>query len=67
MAAHNLDTLPELLTCLALMGMARHLLEHSQVQYKHVFSQVLEEQKAAVELYALLLELREEILSPPSA
>ena len=63
----HLDTLPGLLTCPALMVRARHLLEHTQVKYTHVFSQVEEEQKAAVELYAVLLELREEILSPPTA
>ena len=61
----HLDTLPGLLTCPALRTRLGNL-DNSEVKYEDVFSPRLEEQRAAAELFARLLETREEMLSPPA-
>ena len=62
----HLDTLPRLLTCPTLRARVADL-GSSQVRYEDVFSPRLKEQMAAAELFARLLETREELLSPPAA
>ena len=60
----HLDTLASLLTCPVLSGQVDNSIS---VQYEDVFSPDLEKQRAVVEVYDRLLEIREEILSPPVA
>ena len=60
----HLDTLPMLLTCPALRTRASDM--PTTVCYEDMFSPRVEEQKAAVKMFSRLLEIREEILSPPA-
>ena len=60
----HLDTLPGLLTCPALRTSVKD--HNNSIRYEDVFSHRLEEQRAAAELFARLLETREELLSPPA-
>ena len=60
----HLDTLDSLLTCPVLSGQVDTSIS---VEYEDVFSPDLEKQRAVTEVYARLLEIREEILSPPVA
>ena len=61
------DTLSEMLSCPVLRQKAPDLLEPATVQYSDVFSADLEQQKKVTLVYARLLEIREEIISPPVA
>ena len=61
------DTLSEMLSCPVLRQKAPDLLEPVTVQYSDVFSADLEQQKKVTLVYARLLEIREEIISPPVA
>ena len=63
----HLDTLPGLLDCEKLRSRAGNLLENTKVQYMDVFSSRLEQQREAVIVFAKLLNLRDEMLSPQVA
>ena len=63
----HLDTLPGLLNCEGLRSRAGSLLENTKVQDMDVFSSSLEQQREVVIIFAKLLNLRDEILSPPVA
>ena len=63
----HLDTLASLLTCPVLRSQSRHLLNNNNVQYEDVFAADLERQRAVVEVFDRLLEVREEMLTPPVA
>ena len=63
----HLDTLPAMLTCEVLRSKASHLLDTVQVKYSDVFSLSLNEQKKVTLVYSELLNIRDEILSPPAA
>ena len=62
------DTLSEMLSCPVLRNKAPDLLESATVEYGDVFSADLEQQKKVTGLvYARLLEIREDLNSPPLA
>ena len=63
----HMDTLPGLLDCEGLRSRAGSLLENTKVQDMDVFSSSLEQQREVVIIFAKLLNLRDEILSPPVA